>query len=117
MKFTGVMIGTENSKSLADFYTKILGEPTWHDGDWYGYGRGEVVIGFHSEVKGQNSTPARLMLLFEVNDVAAEFARIKDLGATVVAEPYHPGESKDMTLATLADPDGNYFQLSTPWKD
>jgi predicted enzyme related to lactoylglutathione lyase len=47
--------------------------------------------------------------------VIAESARIKQLGAQVVAEPYQPDGAPDgMLLATFADPDGNYFQLGTP---
>ncbi len=56
------------------------------------------------------------MLHFHCEFRAGEFARIKDLGAEVVAEPYHPSEEPSMWLATLADPDGNYFQLATPMK-
>ena len=43
----------------------------------------------------------------------AEFARIKKLGAKVIKEPY---EMEKMWIATFADPDGNYFQLMSPWK-
>ena len=41
----------------------------------------------------------------------AEFDRIKALGAAVIQAPQDMG---DGVLATLADPDGNYFQLVTP---
>ena len=54
------------------------------------------------------------MLNFETADVKGEFERIKGLGAEVVAEPYEPGGG-GMLMCTFADPDGNYFQLSTPW--
>ncbi len=76
------------------------------------------MIGPHSEVKGKSQTPQRIMVSFVTKDVQAEFARIKELGATVIAEPYMPSaqESPDTWLATLADPDGNYLQLSTPWE-
>jgi predicted enzyme related to lactoylglutathione lyase len=37
------------------------------------------------------------------------------LGTRVVAEPYRMGEG-DMWIATFADPDGNYFQLMSPWE-
>ena len=43
-----------------------------------------------------------------------EFDRIKKLGAEVISEPYKMGEG-NFWIATLADPDGNYFQLMTPW--
>jgi predicted enzyme related to lactoylglutathione lyase len=59
--------------------------------------------------------PARFMFNFETNMIQADFDRIKSLGATVIKEPYDMGGG--MMIATLADPDGNYFQLMTPWKD
>ena len=43
-----------------------------------------------------------------------EFERIKAIdGAKVVKEPY---EMQGSWIATLSDPDGNYFQLMTPWE-
>jgi len=38
-------------------------------------------------------------------------SRIKALGAAVIAAPYQIGQ---VWIATLADPDGNYFLLMTP---
>jgi len=55
------------------------------------------------------------MLNFETSDVTGEFERIKAAGAEVVAEPYEPGGGAGMLMCTFADPDGNYFQLATPW--
>ena len=44
-----------------------------------------------------------------------EFDRIKGIeGTTVIKEPY---EIQSAWIATLADPDGNYFQLMNPWED
>ena len=40
--------------------------------------------------------------------------RLTAAGATVVREPYHPGEGAEGWIATLSDPDGNYFQLVSP---
>ena len=53
------------------------------------------------------------MLNFETPDVQVEFERIKAAGAEVVAEPCGPGGGG--MICTFADPEGNYFQLSTPW--
>ena len=50
----------------------------------------------------------------ETPDVPAEFARLKSAGATIVQEPYHPGEEQQGWVATLSDPDDNYFQLMSP---
>jgi predicted enzyme related to lactoylglutathione lyase len=51
------------------------------------------------------------MFNFETAQVKEEFERIKALGAAVIREPYQIGEG---WIATLADPDGNFFQLVTP---
>lgn len=120
MKLNGLMFGSENPKTLGEFYTKVFGEPGWKQDDWYGFdvGGGTLMIGPHSEVKGKNSSPGRIIMALEADDIQTEYARIKELGAEVIAAPYQPDKdnSPDTWLATLADPDGNYFQLSTPWK-
>lgn len=53
---------------------------------------GRVTVGPHDQVKG----------------------RLKAAGATVVQEPYQPGEATEMWIATFSDPDNNYFQLNSP---
>jgi predicted enzyme related to lactoylglutathione lyase len=117
MRFSGVMIGSDDPHALAVFYTKVLGEPSFNDGDWYGWDNGaQIMLGAHSEVSGKSTVPQRIMLMIEVDDVKATFEEMKVIGADVVAEPYKPQEGdEEFWLATLADPDGNYFQLATPW--
>ncbi len=121
MNLNSVMLGSEDSKKLADFYAKVLGDPNpeWSDQatGWFGFqaGDGGLVIGPHSDVHGKNEQPARIMLNFSTADVKGEFERIKGLGAEVVAEPYSPMGDERMLMCTFADPDGNYFQFSTPW--
>ena len=117
LSLTTVMINSEDPALLSAFYKKVLGEPGWEDGGYVGWqaGSGMLMIGPHSEVKGRNEMPARIMVYFETTDVKSEFDRLKGLGATVEHEPYQPGPSGgEMWLATLADPDGNYFQLASP---
>lgn len=60
---------------------------------------------------GQAKDPGRVLINFETAQVKEEFERIKAGGGTVVRAPYQIGEG---WIATLADPDGNYFQLITP---
>lgn len=121
MKLNGVMLGSENPKALAEFYTLAFGEPGWGQDDWFGYliGTGSIMIGPHSDIKGNNENPARIMMALETGDPKQEFERLTGLGAKVVAEPYQPDEqnSPDIWLATVADPDGNYLQLASPWKE
>jgi predicted enzyme related to lactoylglutathione lyase len=78
-------------------------------------GSGSVSIGPHSEVHGNNAQPGRLIWNIETPDVQGEFDRMKAAGAIVVREPYSFEGFPDSWIATLADPDGNYFQLMTPF--
>jgi predicted enzyme related to lactoylglutathione lyase len=113
------MIGTEDPKKLSAFYEKVLGKkPDMVEGDWYGFVAGSTFLGIgkHDKVTGKSKNPERMMFNFETKEVKTEFARIKKLGATVVTEPYQMGEGDDAAwIATFSDPDGNYFQLMTPW--
>ncbi len=116
LNLNSVMLGSQDSRRLADFYGKVLGEPNpeWSDDEngWFGWqaGDGGLAIGPHSEVKGRSTEPGRIMFNFLTSDVQGEFDRIKGVGAEVIAEPYEPGGG-GMMLCTFADPDGNYFQL------
>jgi predicted enzyme related to lactoylglutathione lyase len=117
VNLNGILIGSENPQRLADYYTKLFGEPTWNDGGYVGWqvGSGVFAIGPHDQVKGKNPQPGRLMWNIETPDVKSEFDRLTQAGATVVQEPYHPGQDEgEMLICTLSDPDDNYFQLMTP---
>lgn len=119
LNFNSILIFSDNAKKLSEFYHKVFGkEAEWSGGDYAGWqvGAGYIVIGPHDKVKNKNKNPERLMFNFETNDVKGEFERIKGLGGKSIAAPYHPDEDKAMEIATLADPDGNYFQLATPMK-
>ncbi len=116
LNLTTVMIYSEDPKELNAFYTKVLGEPAWENSGYVGWqaGNATLMTGPHSEVKGRNETPGRIIVNFETTDVPGEFERIKALGAKVEQEPYRPGEEPEMWLATFEDPDGNFFQLASP---
>lgn len=118
LKLSSVMIGTSQIKAMADFYEAVFEKPAdMVEGEWHGWSVGEMFfsVGSHSEVTGQSKEPQRIMFNFETSEIQAEFDRIKEIdGGTVVKEPYEMGEG--MHIATIADPDGNYFQLMTPWK-
>ncbi|MBP9718905.1 MAG: VOC family protein [Candidatus Levybacteria bacterium] len=116
LDLNSIMIGTSQVEVMGKFYEKILGRPAdMTDGGWYGWqiGKGFLTIGEHSEVKGKAKEPQRLIMNFETTEVKKEFERMKKAGATVIKEPYGMDDS---FIATLADPDGNYFQLMTPWE-
>ncbi len=116
LSLSNVMIGSPQPKVLAEFYEKVFGKPAdWVDAGWYGWqvGNGYLAIGEHSEVKDKAREPQRVILNFETPAVKEEFERIRASGADVVKAPY---EMDGGWIATFADPDGNYFQLTSPWK-
>lgn len=118
LNLNSIMIGSQNAKALAAFYEKVLGKkPDMTEGEWFGFSVGAcfLSIGTHDKVKGKSKNPERVIFNFETNEVKKEFSRIKALGATVISEPYQMGEG-NAWIATFADPDGNYFQLMTPWE-
>ena len=113
MNLNSILIGSADPQRLVDYYRTIFGDPGWDDGGFFGWqiGSGWLTVGGHDEVTGQNSQPGRLIWNIECYDVAEEFERMKAAGAIVVREPYSMGDDWDGLIATLADPDGNYFQL------
>ena len=120
LKLNSILIGSEDPEQLAAFYGEVLqSKPGWSGGGYTGYQAGDsyLMIGPHDKVHGKSDNPERLIFNFEAADVQAEFDRIKAIeGVTVIKEPYNPGDDENgkMRLATLADPDGNYFQLASP---
>jgi predicted enzyme related to lactoylglutathione lyase len=114
------LLFSEKPRELVEFYTQIFGKsPDWNGGDFVGWmvGNSFLTIGPHDKVKGKNMNPDRNIINLETDHVASEFERIKSLQVKVIAEPYHPGESEEMMIATFADPDNNYFQIVSPMGD
>ncbi len=117
LNLNSVLIGSSQPKVLADFYEKILGrKPDMHEEKWWGWSVGSSFfsIGSHSKVKGKSKDPSRILLNFETKEVEKEYKRMVKLGAVSVKKPYM---IDNMWIATLADSDGNYFQLMTPWEE
>jgi predicted enzyme related to lactoylglutathione lyase len=116
MDFNSILIGSEDPQRLVEYYTRVLGEPTFSEGGYTGWqlGSGFVTVGPHSEVKGRNTSPGRIIWNIESKDVSGDFERMKAAGAKVIAEPYTFEGEPGSSIATFADPDDNYFQLMTP---
>ncbi len=118
LNLNSLLLSSEDPVRLSRFYSEVLLEgPGWEEAGYTGFkaGNGYLTIGPHSQVHGPSLNPERMIFNFEAADVHQEFERVKAVdGARVIEPPYSPGESPDMVLATLADPDGNYFQLASP---
>ncbi len=116
LNLNSIMVGTKQSKALVAFYEKVIGRPPDMTGSEHGFFGWQVGSAYfsvleHSEMGGNTKDPGRMMFNFETAQVKEEFERIKAAGGVVIREPSDMG---DGWLATLADPDGNYFQLVTP---
>lgn len=116
MDFNSILIGSEDPAGLVAYYTRLFGEPLTVDDTYAGWqiGHGLVGIGPHSEVTGRNVHPGRIIWNIESTDVRADFERLRAAGGIVIAEPYGFEGQGTFTIATFADPDGNYFQLMSP---
>lgn len=117
LNLNSIMVGTMQPKVMAEFYEKVFGRKAdMVEGNWWGWSVGNafISVGEHSEMTGSAKDPGRVIFNFETNEVKEEFERISKIeGAKEVKAPYQMGEA---WIATLADPDGNYFQLMTPWE-
>lgn len=116
LNLNSVMIGSKQAQALVDFYEKVFGKPadmTDAENGFWGWQLGSGFIGIltHSEMVGKTADAGRVMINYETPQVKEEFERIKSLGGEVIHEPYEMGQG---WIATLADPDGNYFQLMNP---
>jgi hypothetical protein len=71
MNLNTVLIGSENPKALADFYTKVFGKPEMEDGGYTGWliGTGFLSVDPHDQVKGGSKEPGRVIWNIETPDV------------------------------------------------
>ena len=113
-----VLLSSEDAKKLADFYREKVGLKQSSEmeigdkgekGFEFGLKGASLYILDHSEIKGKNQEPARVMFNLEVDDIEKEVARLDKLDVEKHQDIYHI-EGYGL-IATLKDPDGNYFQL------
>ena len=116
LNLNSVMVSTQRLEALTAFYEQVIGKSADMVDQEQGFAGWQVGSAYfsvlaHSAMQGPTKDPGRVMFNFETTQVQDEFERISGLGAVVIREPYAIGEG---WIATLADPDGNYFQLVTP---
>ena len=113
MKFVGICLITKDVPALADFYAKVLGvEAKGNDvhAELNTEGAGIAIF----SVEGMENMAPRSMqgagcgcftTMFEVEDVDAEYERLKALGVEFVMPPTtHPWGARSLWFR---DPDGN----------
>jgi catechol 2,3-dioxygenase-like lactoylglutathione lyase family enzyme len=113
LRFTGICLVTENVPALTEFYTKVLGVEAEGDDVHAEFKTEGAGISIFS-VEGMESMAPRSMrgagygsipIMFRVDDVDAEYERLRTLGVEFVMLPTsHPWGSRSFWFR---DPDGN----------
>lgn len=121
MKLSGALLYVKDLEHMKRFYGEILGaESTNHDWTdvWATFETGDAQFALHAipaEIASSieiNAPPAPreaapVKLIFEVNDVESERARLESLGMQTLRRRWQkPGEAFD-----AVDPEGNIFQI------
>ena len=115
----GINVFSEDAKTLAKFYEEKVGlKPTIEaemgeaGEELYGFEFGQasnLYIIDHSDVKGKNKEPHRLLINLEVDKIDPEVEKLDKAGVKKIQDTYHiEGYGY---IATFEDADGNYFQL------
>ena len=97
MDFNSILIGSEDPKRLVDYYTKVIGEPTFSakagfTGWQIGSGVPDDRAAFARSRAATQPGPAHLE--HRDDDVQGDFDRMKAAGAIVVTEPYEFEQSR-----------------------
>jgi predicted enzyme related to lactoylglutathione lyase len=106
-----INVTSENPARLMEFYRETVGlapNPDIGEGAFDAGGTPFLIDG-HSDVRGPTKEPARMLVNFFVDDLAAEQKRLEGAGVTFIrsaGKEYWGG-----VISTFVDPDGNYCQL------
>lgn len=104
-----VNVTSPDPDRLKAFYADIVGLPPEPNSGGFDVGGALFAVDGHSEVTGPAKEPARVLVSFMVDDIAAEERRLTDAGVPCIRS-----QGKEFwggIISTFVDPDGNYFQL------
>ena len=106
-----VNVTSEQPDELKRFYRDVVGLPPNPDAGEAAFMAGSAmfIIDGHSEIHGKTKEPARVLLNFVVDDLAAEQKRLE--GQSVKFIRTAGKEEWGGVISTFLDPDGNYCQL------
>ncbi len=114
---SAVLIWSENYSAMVDWYKDKLGleviEELNHPEDTgvgLRVGESYLWIGQHSEVKGKNQDPYRIMFNITVESVQKAYEELLSKGVEFVAKPFK-APTFDKYFATFTDLDGNVVQF------
>ena len=93
-----------------DWYTKVLGEAPYFDQSFYvGFSVGGFELGLLPTAQPSTAGPQPL---WGVADIESAFARLLELGASVLEPVTEVGEG--IKVAAVEDPFGNRLELLSP---
>jgi hypothetical protein len=93
MNLNGILIGSQDPQRLTAYYTRLFGEPGGAGGDFRVWQLAAVCDRRARMIRCRPQSPAGTADLEPGDpDVHGDFQRLKAAGATVVQEPYQPGE-------------------------
>ncbi|MCE5235035.1 MAG: VOC family protein [Clostridiaceae bacterium] len=106
MKIGEVCLLTSDVTRLSDFYKTLLHVDNGSDDDVHQFILAEeTTLTVYNDGAERGVSPQNICLAFTVDDVDAEFERLKALGVTIVSPPtIRPWGAKNMSFL---DPDGN----------
>lgn len=114
-----ITLFSENAKALADFYREKVdlkltmeAEVGEKGENLYGFEFDEgpsLYIMDHSDVKGKQKNPERVVFNLEVDNIEEEVKKLDGAGVKKIADIYHMQNYG--LIATFEDEDGNRFQL------
>lgn len=114
-----ITLFSENAKNLVDFYKEKVGLKSTSEAELGENGETNLFafemsgtslyIVDHSEVKGSNKEPSRIIFNLEVDDIEEDVKRLEQKEVKKIQDIYHVEDYG--YIATFEDLDGNYFQL------
>src|SRR4051812_50018756 len=82
MNLNSILIGSEDPKRLADYYTRLFGEPGWNMGGYIGWqlGSGGGTGGAPDQGKGRHAGPRRVIFYNQRGDGEGGLRRVQGGG-------------------------------------
>jgi len=121
-KISCVLIWSQNYQKLADWYQEVFNfKITWrveHPDDTgieftLPGGNPWLWIGKHSQVKGKNKDPHRIMLNIDVDSIDETYQHLLKHKVKILAEPFK-APTFDKWFVSFYDLDGNILQCIGP---
>ena len=116
MNFNNILIGSEDPARLADYYTKLFGEPAWNEGGYVGWhdrvGRRQRRAARRGQGAQRASRPASSGTSRAATSRAISIASRRPARSSSASRMASRGAGR--VDRHVRRPDDNYFQLTSP---